>query len=91
MKKTILSKGFSFIISIVLILFGVSFTINLALNKKYAVDEIPYTHSKKALEGIQEIVQRDYVSMIYINAAYTIAIIILLVLLIRKRKMQTPN
>ena len=58
-----------------IISFIISATINLLLNKKYAVDEIKYTERKQGLEGIQEIITTDYINTIYSNAFIIVLLI----------------
>ena len=77
------------IIIAILILFGITliikFNINLLLNKKYAVDEIPFTNRKEGLVGIQEIISDDYVWMLCFNIAFIAILLILLVIVFFKK------
>lgn len=57
----------------------IKFTINLLLNKKYAVDEIIYTDRKEGLLGISEIITKDYLHMIYFNAFFIIILFVLFI------------
>ncbi len=62
-----------------LVIIIVKFTINLLLNKKYAVDEIIYTDRKEGLIGIYEIISKDYLFMLYFNLFFIIILFILFI------------
>lgn len=64
------------LVTVSIIAYIISATVNIMLNKKYAVDEIAYTDKKDGLKGIQEIVSTDYINIYYLNI---IVIFILLV------------
>ncbi|WP_304198245.1 hypothetical protein [Flavobacterium alvei] len=73
MKK--INKLALIVITGVICFFVISFNINLILNKKYAVDEIPFTTRKQGLIGVQEIISLDYLYMIYLNIFFVVLLI----------------
>lgn len=72
------------LLSVSIITYIISTTINLLLNKKYVVDEISYTDRKKGLEGIQEVISADYVSIFYLNIIIVIFVLIYTIIIIWK-------
>ena len=86
MKKS--KKIVILLFTLSIIIFILSFTISLALNKKYAVDEIVFTKTNTGLLGIQKIIEADYLWMMYLNIFYALMLIILAIAFILvKRKM----
>jgi hypothetical protein len=73
------------LINVLIIVIAILFNINLMLNKKYCVDEISSTKSQQGLIGIQEIITKDYIYMIYFSALYSVILIILCILYIKKK------
>ena len=73
------------LINVLIIVIAILFNINLMLNKKYCVDEISCTKSQQGLVGIQEIITKDYIYMIYFSAFYSVILIILCILYIKKK------
>ncbi len=67
-------------------LYIISFTMDLLLNKKYAVDEIPYTNRQQGLVGIQEVIEKDYVHMLYLNIGYVFVLIIISIIILTIKK-----
>ena len=89
-KPINMTKKAKALIIIIILLFMfmlVQFNINLVLNKKYAVDEISYTHREEGLKGIQEIIENDYIYMLYFNVFYMLLLIGIIILIVTiKRK-----
>ncbi|NRS89997.1 hypothetical protein HNQ02_002932 [Flavobacterium sp. 7E] len=46
--------------------YGVSFMINLLLNKQYVVNEISNCLNKQGLDGAKEVINSDYIDAIYL-------------------------
>lgn len=67
-------------------LYIISFTMDLLLNKKYAVDEIPFTNRQQGLVGIQEVIERDYMQMLYLNIGYVFVLIVISIILLTIKK-----
>ena len=70
------------IFNLLSIIVSIFFAINLLLNKKYAVDEISHTQNSEGLEGIQEIISIDYLSMFYVNIFFVVVLLISTVIFI---------
>ncbi len=77
------------IITLILTYLNINSVINNLLNKKYIVDEIATTNTKKGLEGIQDSINLDYASfrwILFINSIYLILISVYLIYLIYQKK-----
>ncbi len=87
MKK---AKTILFIlITISVIYVNVQSVINNLLDKKYIVNEIPYSHTKKSLNGIYKAIDMDYTSfrwMILVNSVYILILTIYILYINYKNK-----
>jgi hypothetical protein len=77
---------------LLLLIVNIKFIVNLLLNKKYVVDEIIYTDRKEGLEGIQEIISKDYLFMFYFNIFFIIILTFMFIyFLIWRKKNKTEQ
>lgn len=71
-------KTIAFILTTISIVYiNVQNFINNLLNKKYIVNEIPYSNTEKSLKGIYKAIDLDYTSFRWITVINVIYILIL--------------